>query len=49
MSNITGLKVGVVDEEKILPLGKEVTAVGTCFSKNGIFEIKSCRDLPYFL
>lgn len=41
--------VGVVDEEKILPLGKEVTAVGTCFSKNGIFEIKSCRDLPYFL
>lgn len=42
-------KVGVLDEEKILPLGKDITAVGVCSSKDGIFEIKSCKDLPYFL
>ncbi|XP_021720459.1 E3 ubiquitin-protein ligase SPL2-like [Chenopodium quinoa] len=41
--------VGVHDEEKILPLGKEVTAVGVCSSKSGALEIKSCRDLPCFL
>ncbi|XP_009594761.1 E3 ubiquitin-protein ligase SPL2 [Nicotiana tomentosiformis] len=41
--------VGVLDEEKILPLGKDITAVGICSSKDGIFEIKSCKDLPYFL
>ncbi|KAM3289723.1 E3 ubiquitin-protein ligase SPL2-like [Capsicum chacoense] len=41
--------VGVLDEEKILPLGKDITAVGVCSSKDGIFEIKSCKDLPYFL
>ncbi|XP_059285520.1 E3 ubiquitin-protein ligase SPL2 isoform X1 [Lycium ferocissimum] len=41
--------VGVLDEEKILPLGKDVTSVGVCSSKDGIFEIKSCKDLPYFL
>ncbi|KAL9274223.1 E3 ubiquitin-protein ligase SPL2-like protein [Drosera capensis] len=41
--------IGLLDEEKILPLGKEVTAVGFCYTKNGILEIKSSRDLPYFL
>ncbi|KAL3351879.1 hypothetical protein AABB24_020122 [Solanum stoloniferum] len=41
--------VGVLDEEKILPLGKDITAVGVCSSKDGILEIKSCEDLPYFL
>ncbi|XP_055835938.1 E3 ubiquitin-protein ligase SPL2 [Solanum dulcamara] len=41
--------VGVLDEEKILPLGKDITAVGVYSSKDGIFEIKSCKDLPYFL
>ncbi|KAL5579560.1 hypothetical protein UlMin_012002 [Ulmus minor] len=41
--------VGLLDEEKILPLGKDVTAVGVCSFKNGIPEIKSCKDLPYFL
>lgn len=42
-------KVGVLDEEKILPLGKDITAIGVCSSKDGILEIKSCEDLPYFL
>ncbi|CAN4115598.1 unnamed protein product [Withania somnifera] len=41
--------VGVLDEEKILPVGKDITAVGVCSSKDGIFEIKSCKGLPYFL
>ncbi|KAH9615473.1 hypothetical protein KSS87_010386 [Heliosperma pusillum] len=41
--------VGLVDEEKVLPLGKDVTAVGVCSSKDGVPLIKSCRDLPYFL
>ncbi|GMH16036.1 hypothetical protein Nepgr_017877 [Nepenthes gracilis] len=41
--------VGLLDEEKILQLGKDVTAVGICYSNNGVPEIKSCRDLPYFL
>ena len=43
------LKVGLLDEEKILPVGKDITAVGLCSLKNGIAEIKSCKDLPYFL
>ncbi|KAK9281647.1 hypothetical protein L1049_004550 [Liquidambar formosana] len=41
--------VGLLDEEKILPLGKDISAVGICSSNNGIPEIKSCKDLPYFL
>ncbi|KAK4591358.1 hypothetical protein RGQ29_021533 [Quercus rubra] len=41
--------VGLLDEEKILPLGKDITAVGMCSFKNGVPEIKSCQDLPYFL
>ncbi|GAA0173397.1 ubiquitin-protein ligase [Lithospermum erythrorhizon] len=41
--------VGLVDEEKILPLGKEITAVGFCTLKSGTPEIKSSKDLPYFL
>ncbi|THG06432.1 hypothetical protein TEA_000722 [Camellia sinensis var. sinensis] len=41
--------VGLLDEEKILPLGKDITAVGICSLKDGIPEIKSCKDLPYFL
>ncbi|KDO37009.1 hypothetical protein CISIN_1g028047mg [Citrus sinensis] len=46
-----GLKcpIGVLAEEKILPLGKDISAVGICSFKNGIPEIKSCKDLPYFL
>ncbi|GMY34785.1 E3 ubiquitin-protein ligase SPL2 [Fagus crenata] len=41
--------VGLLDEEKILPLGKDITAVGMCSFKKEIPEIKSCKDLPYFL
>nr|DAD48303.1 TPA_asm: hypothetical protein HUJ06_018240 [Nelumbo nucifera] len=41
--------VGLLDEEKILPLGKEITAVGICRFQDGNPEIKSCKDLPYFL
>ncbi|KAG9148515.1 hypothetical protein Leryth_026904 [Lithospermum erythrorhizon] len=41
--------VGLVDEEKILPLGKEITAVGFCTLKSGTPEMKSSKDLPYFL
>ncbi|KAL6585195.1 hypothetical protein OROMI_004484 [Orobanche minor] len=41
--------VGLLYEEKMLPLGKDITAVGICSLKNGIPEIKSCGDLPYFL
>ncbi|PSS18104.1 E3 ubiquitin-protein like [Actinidia chinensis var. chinensis] len=41
--------VGLLDEEKILPLGKDITAVGICTLKDGIAGIKPCKDLPYFL
>ncbi|KAK0578824.1 hypothetical protein LWI29_016669 [Acer saccharum] len=41
--------VGVLDEEKVIPLGKNISAIGICNFKNGIPEIKSCEDLPYFL
>lgn len=41
--------VGLLDEEKILPLGKDITAVGVCSLRDGIPAIKSCNDLPYFL
>ncbi|XP_010542394.1 PREDICTED: E3 ubiquitin-protein ligase SPL2-like [Tarenaya hassleriana] len=41
--------VGLLDEEKILPPGKAITAVGICNFNNGVPEIKSCKDLPYFL
>ncbi|PON35686.1 Mitochondrial ubiquitin ligase activator of NFKB [Parasponia andersonii] len=41
--------VGLLDEEKILPLGKDITAVGVCSLKDGVPEIKYCKNLPYFL
>ncbi|XP_054784098.1 E3 ubiquitin-protein ligase SPL2-like [Prosopis cineraria] len=41
--------VGLLDEEKILPLGKDISAVGICYFRNGIAEIKSYKELPYFL
>ncbi|KAE8696378.1 putative leucine-rich repeat receptor-like protein kinase [Hibiscus syriacus] len=41
--------VGLLDEEKILPLGKEISAVGICLLNNGMPEIKACKDLPFFL
>ncbi|KAK8524762.1 hypothetical protein V6N13_015771 [Hibiscus sabdariffa] len=41
--------VGLLDEEKILPVGKEISAVGICRLNNGVPEIKACDDLPFFL
>ncbi|KAK8941393.1 hypothetical protein KSP39_PZI010128 [Platanthera zijinensis] len=44
-----GYPVALLDEEKILAIGKEMTAVGTCRSQDGALEMKSCSDLPFFL
>lgn len=41
--------VGLLDEEKILPVGKEITAVGLVSLKSGIPEVMACKDLPFFL
>uniref|UniRef100_A0A1J3EBI8 RING-type E3 ubiquitin transferase n=1 Tax=Noccaea caerulescens TaxID=107243 RepID=A0A1J3EBI8_NOCCA len=41
--------VGLLDVEKILPPGRDLTAVGVCSFNDGVPEIKSCQDLPYFL
>ncbi|VVB00268.1 unnamed protein product [Arabis nemorensis] len=41
--------VGLLDVERILPPGRDITAVGICSFNNGVPEIKSCEDLPYFL
>lgn len=41
--------IGLQDVEKVLPVGMEISAVGLCSFRNGIPEIKSCNDLPYFL
>ncbi|CAM6049819.1 unnamed protein product [Sphagnum compactum] len=42
--------VGLLDEEKILPLGREITAVGVVnISSDGSPVIKSCNHLPVFL
>jgi E3 ubiquitin-protein ligase MUL1 len=42
--------VGLLDEEKILPLGREITAVGVVnMSSDGSPVIKSCNHLPVFL
>lgn len=45
-----GYPVGLLDEEKILPPGKEITATGQLYlSHDGHPAIKSCKWLPYFL
>ncbi|KAF3326551.1 Mitochondrial ubiquitin ligase activator of NFKB 1 [Carex littledalei] len=44
-----GYPVALLDEEKILPVGKEITAVGICSTKNESLEIKPCEDMPCFL
>jgi hypothetical protein len=42
--------VGLLDEEKILPLGREITAVGVVnTTSDGSPVIKSCNHLPVFL
>ncbi|KAK4479541.1 hypothetical protein RD792_015058 [Penstemon davidsonii] len=38
-----------LEKEKILPIGKDMTVVGICSLKDGIPQISSCSDLPYFL
>lgn len=30
-------------------MGKDITVVGLCSSKDGVLEIKSCGSIPYFL
>ncbi|KAB2613073.1 mitochondrial ubiquitin ligase activator of NFKB 1-like [Pyrus ussuriensis x Pyrus communis] len=45
----TNYPIGVLTVDKILPVGKEISAVGLCSLKNGVSEIKFCNDLPYFL
>ncbi|MFS7923972.1 putative E3 Ubiquitin ligase MUL1 [Helianthus anomalus] len=42
-------RVGLLDEEKILPIGKKITAVGLVSLKNGTPEVSACNDLPFFL
>lgn len=44
-----GYPVALLDEEKILAIGKEITAVGMCRTHDGALEMKSCSDLPFFL
>ncbi|CAA7394961.1 unnamed protein product [Spirodela intermedia] len=44
-----GYPVALLDEEKILPVGKEITAVGLCSWNGGVLEMKSSDDLPCFL
>ncbi|KAF7041057.1 hypothetical protein CFC21_050893 [Triticum aestivum] len=44
-----GYPIALLDEEKILPIGKEITAIGLCRLKNRSVEISSCPELPYFL
>ncbi|TQD72134.1 hypothetical protein C1H46_042333 [Malus baccata] len=41
--------VGVLDDVKILPLGKEISVVGLYSFKNGVPVVRPCKDLPYFL
>lgn len=44
------IQVGLLDEEKILPLGAEITAVGELYSApDGTPVIKSSKRLPIFL
>lgn len=43
-----GFPVALLDEEKILPVGKELTAVGIC-KLRGALEIKSVPEFPCFL
>ncbi|KAH9320579.1 hypothetical protein KI387_015218 [Taxus chinensis] len=45
-----GYPVGLLDEEKILAPGKEITAIGHLhLTQDGHPVIKSCKSLPYFL
>ncbi|MCL7039761.1 hypothetical protein MKW94_023464 [Papaver nudicaule] len=41
--------VGLLDEEKVISLGKQISAVGVCSFEDGVPQIKSSQALPYFL
>eukprot|EP01018_Ginkgo_biloba_P040082 Gb_10368 [translate_table: standard] len=46
----TGYPVGLLDQEKVLLPGKEITAIGhLSFTDDGHLVIKPCEWLPYFL
>ncbi|XP_062216571.1 E3 ubiquitin-protein ligase SPL2-like isoform X2 [Phragmites australis] len=44
-----GYPIALLDEEKILPIGKEITAIGLCRTNKGSVEIGSCPEIPFFL
>lgn len=45
-----GYPIALLDEEKILPIGKKITAIGLCRAKNAeSVEITSCPEIPFFL
>ncbi|KAM0867313.1 hypothetical protein ACQ4PT_042073 [Festuca glaucescens] len=44
-----GYPIALLDEEKILPIGKELTAIGLCRVNNRGVEITSCPEIPFFL
>jgi len=49
-SSAPPLQVGLLDEEKILPVGQEITAVGTLgMMPDGKPVIKPCKKFPVFL
>ncbi|RZC91174.1 hypothetical protein C5167_027238 [Papaver somniferum] len=41
--------VALLDEEKVLSIGRQISAVGISSSKDGVPQIKSSQDLPCFL
>lgn len=41
--------VGLLNEEKVLSIGTQISAVGVCRFIDGIPQIKSSQALPYFL
>ncbi|KAI3949547.1 hypothetical protein MKX01_014062 [Papaver californicum] len=41
--------VALLDEEKVLAIGKQISAIGVCSFKDGVPQIKSSPSLPYFL
>ncbi|GJN08904.1 hypothetical protein PR202_ga26864 [Eleusine coracana subsp. coracana] len=44
-----GYPIALLDEEKILPLGKELTAIGLGRTNDGSVMITSCPEIPFFL
>ncbi|CAD6209822.1 unnamed protein product [Miscanthus lutarioriparius] len=45
-----GYPIALLDEEKILPIGKKITAIGLCHVKDAeSVEITSCPEIPFFL